>query len=135
MNKQKEKIPMIKKSILAAITISTLTPGLASAAFCGFVSGGFSPPTAVSCGTTTGFGSGDGPTDKVTALKTNGAAGKRVEVRGRDQFGAQLHTTPKCQAIATAINTPVSNSAANACTDIAGNPTRFFNGVLVRAES
>jgi hypothetical protein len=126
----------IKKSILAAITVSMLTPGVASAAFCAFKSGGFSPPTSVSCGSTTGFVSGDGPTDKVTALKTAGAAGKRVEVRGRDQNGAQLHTTPKCQAIASAINVPVSNSAgANACTDIAGPPARFFNGVLGRAES
>lgn len=125
----------IKNTILAAITVSVLTPGVASAAFCGFVSGGFSPPTIATCGTTSGRGSGDGPTDKVRALKTNGAAGKRVEVRGRDQFGNFLHSAPKCQAIATAINVVVENPNNQLCNDVVGNPTRFFNGVLVRAES
>jgi hypothetical protein len=125
----------IKQSILAAITISMLTPGVASAAFCAFTSSGFSSSPRT-CGATTGFVSGDGPTDKVRALKTGGAAGKRVEARGRDQFGNQLHTTPRCQAVDSVNDvTPAVNSAANACTDIAGNPTRFFNGVLGRAES
>jgi hypothetical protein len=125
----------IKKSILAAITVSMLTPGVASAAFCAFKSGGFQPPTSVTCGSTTGLVSADGPTDKVRALKTAGAAGKRVEVRGRDQNGNFLHAAPKCQAIATVINVVVENPNTQLCTDVAGPPARFFNGVLGRAES
>lgn len=112
----------MKKSLLAAITISTLTPGIASAAFCSFVSGGFSPPTAVACGSTTGLVSADGPTDKVRAVKTAGAAGKRVQVRGRDQNGNFLHPTPRCFAESSVINVVGVNSAANACTDV---PPRY----------
>jgi hypothetical protein len=140
--KQTERQPPmmnIKKSILAAITVSVLTPGVASAAFCAFVSGGFSPSTSVSCGTTTGSVNGDGPSDKVKAIKTGGVAGKRVEVRGRDQFGNFLHAAPKCQAIDTTNNglPPVENPSNQLCTDVPvpGGTTRFFNGVLGRAES
>jgi energy-coupling factor transporter ATP-binding protein EcfA2 len=120
------------KSILAAITISALTPGIASAAFCAFVAGGFSPPTGVTCGATSGSVSADGPTDKVRALKTAGAAGKRVEVRGRDQNNNFLHAAPKCQAIATAIGVVAQNPNNQLCNDV---PPRLFNGVLGRAES
>jgi hypothetical protein len=127
---------MIKKSILAAIAISALTPGVASAAFCAFVAGGFNPSTFVSCGATSGLVNADGPTDKVRAFKQSGAAGKRVEVRGRDQFNNFLHAAPKCQAIDTTANgAPVENPSTQLCNDVAGNPTRFFNGVLGRAES
>jgi hypothetical protein len=74
--------------------------------------------------------SGDGPTDTVRALKTAGAAGKRVRVQGRDQFGGILWPAPRCQADdSVADSTPASN---NQCQD---NGSRVFSGVLGRAES
>jgi hypothetical protein len=119
----------IKKSILAAIVISTLTPGMALAAFCAPIAGGLSLPMSVSCGSTSGVVSGDGPTDTVRAVKQSGAAGKRVRVRGRNQFGGALWPAPRCQAESSVIGSQSSN---NGCQDNGGGT---FSGVLGQAES
>jgi hypothetical protein len=121
---------MIKKSILAAILISTVTPAMALAAFCAPIATGLSLPTQVSCGSTSGIVSGDAATDTVRALKTAGAAGKRVRVQGRDQFGGPLWPPPRCLAEdSVADSTPASN---NQCQD---NGSRVFSGVFGQAES
>src|SRR5688500_3822173 len=114
----------IKKSILAAIVISTLTPGLALAAFCAPIAAGFSPPTSVSCGSTSGVVSGNGATDTVQAVKQSGAAGKRVRVRGRNQFGGALWPAPRCQAESSVIGSVASN---NGCQD---NGAGTFSGII-----